>query len=277
MRKLLVGLIIATTSLAFHRSVSHGAAIAYDGFDYATGSSLGDKNGGSGKWTSAWVQPSGQTAPSIASGLTYTDLATGKALDTNGGSAQDNGSSALVAVRAWDSTGLTSDGSTIWFSTLFNSSTTASSDVRVYFTGASASDFTNVGAGLFAASGGPTVAARINASTSSTLSYTRGETTLVVGRITFSDTAGQDEVRVWVNPSFTSVPSDASGVAVLGTINASNYDRLSFRQGSPWQGFVDELRMGETYFDVVPEPASLAIVGVVGIGLLRRHRRVLTQ
>ncbi|MDZ7615404.1 MAG: hypothetical protein U1E05_00280, partial [Patescibacteria group bacterium] len=51
---------------------------------------------------------------------------------------------------------------------------------------------------------------------------------------------------------------------------------LYMRGGSIWQGQVDELRIGTSFFDVVPvpEPASalLAVCGVMGLFLTRRRR-----
>jgi hypothetical protein len=244
------------------------AQLLYDGFDYPAGESLDGKGGGSGLWSATWASVAGQqgiqSVTDPAGALSYPGLA------ASGNAIQDiDAAQNRAAARAWNTAGFTDGGDVLWYSVLFNTSATAS-DIKVLIVGTG--DPNNNGVGLQANGNTSGVFARVaNTNSGTSLPYTAGQTTLVVGRVTFSDTAGQDESRLWVNPPLGAPPPDATGVAVLGDIPAGSM--LTMRGGGAWTGTMDEMRVGETFASVtVPEPAAAMLFAPLA-GLLWRRQR----
>lgn len=241
--------------------------LLYEGFDYATGSNITGQNGGSG-FSGAWQLGMGGETTNVvgASGLTYPGVAsTGLAVNDGNTAAHSN-------LRSWTpSAGLFDDGNVLWFSALVNTSAT-SSDVRLYFSSNSTVSFGGAGFNIFggaAAGGTPGVRSEINGGFSPTINGTPGTTMFIVGRITFSDTAGADSITAWLNPA--SMPT-TGGVTVNGNITTGASLNMGIRGGGNWQGTFDELRLGTTYADVIPEPATMGLLGL-SLGMLSLRRR----
>ena len=87
---------------------------------------------------------------------------------------------------------------------------------------------------------------------------------LVLGRITFSDTAGLDRIEVWLDPQLTGSPGtplfNVTGTWVDPRANNSFYMN---KYDSPDRS-VDAIRLGTTLADVaaVPEPSTLALLAL---------------
>jgi hypothetical protein len=264
---------LAVTVFAASPSVE-GALLAYEGFDYETGSLTG--NGGTG-WTDGWG--GGTPMAVVTPGLGYTGLPT-----TGNAAADNNNGVAMGNLRKWsapfiDTTnGTATDGSELWFSVLLNVGT--SSDLRFYILSNASSepvtDNQNVG---FRINAGVIEAVINGAITSTGVSLSNGVTGLLVGRISFSDTANSDTLSLWLNPAIqdTLVPTGAIA-SVTGDIHSDRLKipTLGFRGGGGFTGTVDEIRIGTTFNDVVavPEPATLTVVlaGLGVLGMVRRKR-----
>jgi hypothetical protein len=87
-------------------------------------------------------------------------------------------------------------------------------------------------------------------------------------------TEGSDRVTLFVNPT-----PGLSGPSVTGTTITTTKDfclyNVAFYPGSGTNnGSMDELRFGSTFADVVPipEPATIGLLGLGGLVLLRRRR-----
>ncbi len=107
------------------------------------------------------------------------------------------------------------------------------------------------------------------------ISYVRGVDNLVVGLVSFTGDNSAGSVTVWLNPSLGEVPN-VGGVTRSVTTSTSAWSALYVRGGSTWQGQVDEVRIGTSFYDVVPVPeptsALLAVCGAIGLLLMRRRR-----
>lgn len=270
---------------------SSAALIVYEGFDYLDGITgttvntlVGDSAGGQG-WTAPWTN--GQENGSAANGsvgvespgLAYAALAvTGQALS-------DPTSASRGARREFDATGLGADGTSVWFSALYQH-TNAGSDFRVKFfadsslilTGSNYATAANSGIG-FNYSGTNGLRIENQATQLGTGTVLANFTThFVVGRVDFQ--AGNDDVRLWVNPALDAgAPADLDAAQFQSTaLQATLGQAVAVRWGGSGTGLIDEIRLGTTFAEVtpVPEPAALAALSAlaaVGWALVRRRRQ----
>lgn len=267
-------LVLGLTAACLMRGLPASAAIIIqDQFDYATGSLKG-QNGGQG-FSAAWQATSSLQVTSP--GLTYGTLETsGNAIiGLNSGSMR----------RLFDNTGLTGDGATYWFSVLFaapEATASTATSIPSFFSDATLGNGQSSG---FAVSFNPTrrtklyMDARIGGSVRAGqevpgTDYYTGSF-LVLGRITFSDTAGQDRLEVWLDPSLSGDPGtplfNVTGTWVDPGANNSFYMN---KYDAPDRS-VDEIRLGTSLADVmpVPEPTTLGLIGPLALALYHRVRR----
>ena len=98
----------------------------------------------------------------------------------------------------------------------------------------------------------------------------------VVAKLFKSGAGNYDRMQVVVNPTSTTEPGTWDGDITLD-LSVSSLDRFGIRYGNNAAGenggWIDEIRIGTTYAAVVPEPATLALIGVGGIAVLLRRRR----
>lgn len=277
-------LLAAVTALPAVPRPAAAAVIVQESFDYAVGPLAGN-NGGTG-FSAAWINKG--TAATVSSpGLTYGSLSTSgnKAL----------GATSISVARTFDSTGLTGDGATYWFSYLFAAPDTVS-------TGTSASGlsfFSDVN-GSFSQAGGFYLNCDVTSSTNMKLdtriggtigpfvnvpgtNYHSGDPMLIVGRITFSDQANQDSLEVWLDPPLTgSAPTGSPTVSYLngnwGAVAPADTAVYWTKYNAP-DRVIDEIRLATSFADIapVPEPgtlglALLAATAATGFAVRRRQR-----
>jgi hypothetical protein len=108
---------------------------------------------------------------------------------------------------------------------------------------------------------------------------TLGDTYLVVGKYQYNNSSTTDDVAsIWINQTDEGTPDQTSSGEDVGSQPSNNIAAIaSFflrNNGSePDQTLFDEVRVGTTWDDVVPEPASIAIVAIWAVPLLTRRRR----
>jgi hypothetical protein len=82
---------------------------------------------------------------------------------------------------------------------------------------------------------------------------------------------------LFINPNPNGAEPGTASAFSTGTLSAANLDQFYLRIGGVNQGnyLVDDVRIGTTWVEVVPEPATITLIGlgVLGFGLLRRIRR----
>lgn len=262
-------------------TTAEAAPVFYEPFSYTAGS-LNGQNGGTG-FSGAWTS-SGTTTTVVASpGLTHGLLA------TTGNRVAGLGSMSMR--RPFSSTGLTGNGSTLYFSILFSATDTTAG------TATAIPSFFSDSTGPYGQFSGFSVSYDIRSSTelymdariggsvrATTLiagaNYYGGVTDMVLGRITFSDTPNQDRLEVWRNPALAGDPgTPLFNVTGEWTDPGSNNSFYMNKYNDPDRN-IDEIRLGTTLGDVtpVPEPVTctlaVGIVGLVaGVRQMRRRRR----
>jgi hypothetical protein len=223
--------------------------------------------------------------------LTYTDPNNSLALTTSGNSLDFGNKSAM---RAWNvpTSFSTVSNSTLWASFLVDPTGTVNKLFVLPFGNAgytvSGTNY-QFGAGAYLNNvTGWTIGAQIRTSGAggyaapvTMLPLNQNQTYLIVMEFTYNGGNGLDTEQLWVNPTLGNsgpLGGDVTTGTVTGTLDLSGYWFL--RGGSTAAGVVDELRIGDTYSDVVPvpEPSTLAlslIGGVMGLVVFRRRAKAL--
>jgi hypothetical protein len=165
------------------------------------------------------------------------------------------------------------EGTTLWASFLARSEV-SNNDYGVFF--AQSHIAWNMGSegAKVGLSGGMWTLSEIGggASVSTGVARTIGQTYLMVLRMEFIN-EGSDLVTLYVNPT-----PGLSAPNVLGTTIQTVKDfclyNVAFYPGSGTNnGSMDELRFGSTFADVtIPEPATIGLLGLGGLVLLRKRR-----
>jgi hypothetical protein len=289
MTKLLTACAVLTLALA---PTAMGDLLLYEGFDY-TAHPLGSADGGEG-WTSAWGDKVGNSCDwtPAASSLTYSTL------PISGVAYGDQTSTGKPAgARSWLNgvTGFDQDAGTIWFSFLIKVQDFGGSGQWVNFTGGN-----NYGRGFGVKIDGGKLQAHMaydgttgddgpeipNSSHVRTFGATHDmnadETYMIVGKmVSDNDDAdgAQDTLSLWVNPiSLGSELVDGDDAAFYDVIaghwgpEGNNLIAQFGGGGDPAQFLIDEIRIGETGMDVLPEPTTMALLGLGGLAVLRRRR-----
>ncbi len=261
----LVSMIVAV--IAAGANAVPAALILHEPFNYSAGT-LNGQNGGTG-FSGAWTA-SGTTAADVRSpGLSY------GVLQTTGGMIV--GTNSMSMKRAFSSTGLTGNGSRLWFSILFSATdTTAGSATAIpsFF-----SDLT----GPYGQAQGFSVSYNIQSATSLYMdariggsvkasqnivgtNYYANGVALVLGRITFSDTVNQDRLEVWLNPPLETDPGTPL-FNVLGQWTDPGANNGFFmNKYDPPDRMIDEIRLGTTLVDVTPTPEP-STQGMMAMGI----------
>jgi hypothetical protein len=259
---------------------AHAALIAYEGFDYTSGTDIRGKSGGSG-WTtgSSWAgyDPS-VTWPGLvtSSGLSYGTLAVqGNALTTATTPGTNPPLSSAIFWRNLPQFG--QDGTTLYVSFLFRPESgygyygginlTDDLDNGIYVGKSGKSGYENYGLE------GP-----LDNIASSSVPVTAGQTAFIVLKAEFL--AGNDSYSIFVNPALDGLES------VVPSASKTNFDPgmgstligTTFKFNNYGNYTIDEIRVGTTYADVMPtgsptpEPDSLMLIGLGLAGLVTRTR-----
>jgi hypothetical protein len=90
-------------------------------------------------------------------------------------------------------------------------------------------------------------------------------------RVVFAYSYDTGITKLWVDPS----AGDAGSPLITGTFfTAEAFDGIAFREASTGSAkqTIDNILVGRAFSDVIPEPATLLLLSVGGLALLRRRR-----
>jgi hypothetical protein len=278
-------LALTATTLFMAANTALASLIVYEGFDYTLNSALNGQNGGTG-WDGAWE--SGGGSLTVGEGLT----APAGFPAGIGGSWQNDSSGEMSGgnpSRVYRDAGsdFMGENASIWYSVLVNTSEEVSSDLRFY---ALAADIDR-GAGFFIDRDGDDnrIRARAYNSQSAGLVLQDG-VNLVLGRLDFG---GEPDAftrsvqsTIWLNPDL-SAGLDGLGPGVSSNVESRNkgagtggfgyvetWTGIYIRGGTDFEGNVDEIRIATDFATAIPEPSTLALIGItLGSVVLFRRRK----
>jgi len=257
-------------------ALGRAALLAYEPFDTVGGVALaGANSSASSGFNGNWVNNGNFTASTGTSSLNYppsTAVFTpiGKCA-TQGGTGTSQGD----YYRTLGSTFGDSQGAqTVWMSFLMNSqgrayngflylNSTSGFQIGTGWTGAGASGIGNYSVFRNSGSGGTT--------TGNGGQVPLNTTKLLVVKLTFSGDSNVDTARLFINPANGPAPTDSMAVSTLTGLNFGDIDRVGMHWGAP--STLDEIRIGTTYGDVVPEPQTWMAMGLGALGLIRQRKR----
>lgn len=257
--------ILAFSAAAVALPGSLSAALSvYEPFNYTAATTLATQNGGTG-FSGAWSAVTGSSTVSSPS-LSYASLTTvGNRATTAAATAttQNRGLSASLG-------GVT--GTTFISFLLRPDAATSAANAEFGLLGSVNSLFIGK-----AASGNTSNYLLDTLSTggtqnASSTAFANGTAVLMVLRADFVSGGGGDTFKLFVNPNGSTEPGSADA-----TKSAYDVGSISTIQFTGNLGFsIDELKIGSSYADVVPEPstyaAGIAVAGIVGMTWHRRRK-----
>lgn len=263
-------LLAVTTFWGLLASSSMATTIAYDPFNSGVGSLGGAESTSPGFWPTNGQQWSNVDGlGSIASGSLVSPTLT-IPTDGNRASLASDGSQ-VAGFRAFGTTFNNGSNSELWFSFLYGAGDGINEGISLYSGGASGNEemfFGGTGGGVLAirALGGRSVTGGDQFANSG-VTAVASTTYLIVARVAFGSS-----YTIWVNPTGESLGLPTGGSTASITANLQNFSLDTIRLGIDGpDGSVaqfDEFRMGTTYAAVVPEPATLALLGSGGLAAL---------
>jgi hypothetical protein len=234
---------------------ARAVSIVEESFSYAVTSAVSGANGGSG-WSGSWSGNNDITSP----GLTYgAVVSSGNKLTTDGGQTSLGGS----PEESFRSLPTAGTNFTLWIGFLASK---ASGVEAATFASLALFDNTtekfNIGKNFGSSFWG---FEWIGEGAANTASNFTTDTAFILARVDLNSTS--NGVYMWVNRSTTVEPDINDSDAFLQGGPDFTFNRVSIASGGTTgnvRANFDEIRIGTTFFDVVPEPSTWALLTVCG-------------
>lgn len=250
------------------------APVAFDGFEsYSAGAPLAGGNAGTGGtgangefgWTGDWAAVTGVT--------------TQTAVLSGGGSRAaeitDNTNSVTAATRTF-----TPQTGTVYFSVLVDpvAGLEGSDFLHFYLSNNALSNNNSGGVGLLQTTS-DLFGARVGGSNGGTtvnsnLSAVQGTTYLLVGKLSKTSGGNYNRIDLFINPASATEPGSTyatqNGDSGIDTVSVFAVRSFNFDVGDRYQ--FDNVTVGTSFADVVPEPGGLGLLALGALGLLARRR-----
>jgi hypothetical protein len=259
---------IALTGVAFN---AHAVQLAHEGFDYTAGQTFTGANGGSG-FSSAWGLGGAATANVTPGSLSYPASVAYTPVG-NSGTITTTGEFFAQSFRSLDATASLAAGTagTRYISFLANSTNLQN------YTQFGFGESVNTSVTFGFEDGQFTVEASGAGDKTLFGAPTAGTTYLFVGKIVNNGTQSVASLSAYA-PGDTVPGTEGAYQATTNPFASVNLNRLYGFQGQNTALTVDEFRIGDTYADVVnvapvPEPSTVAVLGLSALGLAARRRR----
>jgi hypothetical protein len=231
-----------------------------ESFNYQVGSNLVGQKGGTG-FSGPWAISGGSDVDFVSSpGLTYPGYS------SVGGAATSSPATTQSPFR-YLSTIYGTPGTVQWASFLVNEVSAAPGDGNQF----GGIDFGNLFVGGGAGSGLNTNwgmnTSGYNPATSTTIPVVQGQMTLLVLRLAYA--SGNTDIQLFVDPSLGTTPTtpDAEKTDLDLLFNYIGFQH----RDSMWA--IDEVRYGNNFSDVVPEPSMAGLIGLASVPLVLRRKK----